>query len=47
MIVSLPGGGWIELAGGKTPETATINVFNADGSPYDYTYKVDFQAGYQ
>lgn len=47
MVISLMGGGWIELGGGHSPETATIDVYKPDGEPYDYTYVVDNQAGYQ
>lgn len=46
MVINCPGGGWIVMAGGNHPVEATINVFNADGTPFDYTYKVDHQAGY-
>lgn len=46
MVISLPSGGWIEFGGGEAPETQTLDVYNPDGSFYDYKLRLDFQAGY-
>jgi hypothetical protein len=46
MVISLPSGGWVEFAGGMGPESQIINVHNADGSPYNFTTKIDHQAGF-
>ncbi|EPB87412.1 hypothetical protein HMPREF1544_05838 [Mucor circinelloides 1006PhL] len=46
VVISLPAGGWIEFGGDAGPETQTLHVFNPDGTPYDYKYRTDPQAGY-
>jgi hypothetical protein len=44
-MVNVPAGGYIDLGGGIHPAEATIDVFNPDGSPFNYEYKVDQQVG--
>ncbi|KAL9536987.1 hypothetical protein MBANPS3_012188 [Mucor bainieri] len=46
VVISLPAGGWIEFGGGARADTETLHVFSSDGSPYDYKYRTDPQAGY-
>ncbi|GAA5804363.1 hypothetical protein HPULCUR_009851 [Helicostylum pulchrum] len=46
VVVNVPGGGWISMKGNDQPYEFTILVYNADGSPFDFEYKVDHQAGY-
>lgn len=46
MVINVPGGGWIVLGGGAEAVQATIDVYNPDGTPFNYEYRVDHQAGY-
>ncbi|KAG2231092.1 hypothetical protein BDF21DRAFT_393532 [Thamnidium elegans] len=46
VVVSVPGGGWVSMRGNEAPYEFNINVYNADGTPFDFEYRVDFQAGY-
>ncbi|KAI7890683.1 uncharacterized protein EV154DRAFT_564108 [Mucor mucedo] len=46
VVINCPGGGWITMGGGNDPVLATIDVFNPDGTPYNFQYRVDHQAGY-
>ncbi|KAI9347084.1 hypothetical protein BD770DRAFT_413638 [Pilaira anomala] len=46
IVISFPGGGSVTFSSGTdSPFKFLINVYNADGSPFDYDYRFDEQAG--
>ncbi|KAI8979566.1 hypothetical protein BDF20DRAFT_835570 [Mycotypha africana] len=47
LVISMPGGGWINFQGSGYLSNHFFEVFNPDGTPYPLKYRVDNQAGYQ
>ncbi|KAI7904842.1 uncharacterized protein BX663DRAFT_503761 [Cokeromyces recurvatus] len=46
LVISFPSGGSIVFNGDANPATEKIKVYNPDGSPYGFKFRVDDQAGY-